>query len=477
MIDEYISILTKKERIEFSRFLDRKRQSKDQKLKSYLQKIPSKSPKTAAELTIRKRLKKELLTFLSLKQMESKPDTDFKHHVYSVKELFDRKALSSGWKLALQLEKKLRAENELQYLRELYEIMLDNSPSSAGPDVNVLIERYQEVEETLQKRIRQKIELASIKNTTRKLRTEGGINNTSGSAVHNTLVKSLKRNDIIHSAAIMKTARRLAISHQNLSDYSEAFERTYHFYKAYEPLNSEERRAKQDIYYAYFHVLYRLLQLEKLNYELDLMHKSSLNFKLDSDAYFSLSLIEIIAAFYTGKLELAKKLCDDMLTRPFIPAKFSLNLYLNYVVILSCLKDHREAARIFATFRHSDEWCRKKMGWEWVLRKNLIYIMIQYDMGNIDIAEYHLSRFKSKKMKEVIDMHPEIVLFLDLLNTYFQSPNNIDKAKLEELENKYFSDVQTIEVKKLSYYAWLKSKTTKNDYYQEMLTLMNKYGS
>lgn len=477
MLNEYTAVLTKKELLEFSRFLDRKRKSKDQKLKSYLNKSSFKQPKSAAELTIRKRLKRELLTFLALKQMENTSDNHFKHHVYAVKELFHRKALSSAWKLALQLEKKIISENEIQTLRDLYEIMLDNSPSSAGPDVAYLIKQYQKTEEILQKRIKQKIELARIKNTTRQMRSEGVANNTSLSKIHETLLESLKKNDIVHSAAIMKTARRLSISHQNLADYSAAYERTYLHYKSFTPLNSEERRSKQDIFYAYFHVLYRLLQLNKLNKELALMHESSINFKLDSDAYFSLSLIEIIAAFYTGKLELSEKLCDDILSRSFIPAKFSLNLYLNYVVILACLKKHKEAAQIFATFRHSDEWCRKKMGWEWVLRKNLIYIMLQYDMGNIDIAEYHLLKFKSKKMKDVISMHPEILLFLELLGAFFQSPNSIGKSKLEELEKKYFSASSTIEVKKLSYYAWLKSKTTKNDYYSEMLILMNKYGA
>jgi hypothetical protein len=470
-------VLTKKEILEFSKFLDRKRNSKEQKLKSYLNKSPSKGPKPAAELAIRKRLKKELLTFLSLNQMESPNDKSFRHHVYAVKELFDRKALSSAWKIALQLEKKLVSENELQHLRELYEIMLDNSPSSAGPDVPDLIERYQATEETLQKRVKQKIELARIKNMNRQHRSEGGANYTPLSALQDKLKNSLNNNDIVHSAVLMKTARRLAISHQKLDEYSSTFEEVYLHYRDFTPLNTEERRSKQDIYYAQFHVLYRLLKLKKLNNELHRMHKSAVIFKLDSEAYYSLSLIEIIAAFYSGKLELSKKMCIDMLSRSFIPAKYSLNLHLNYVVILACLKEYKLAAQIFATFRHSDEWCRKKMGWEWVLRKNLIYIMIQYDMGNLDIAEYQLSKFKSRKMKEVIDTSPEIMLFLDLLHGYFRSPESLDTSKLEELENKYFSDPQTIEVKKLSYYAWLKSKITKSEYYTEMLKLMEKYGA
>ena len=87
------------------------------------------------------------------------------------------------------------------------------------------------------------------------------------------------------------------------------------------------------------------------------------------------------------------------------------------------LEKYKESNKIIYSIENSDKWLEKKMGKEWILRKNLGEILNLYERGNVEIA---MSRIKSfeKQHESLLKMpiYNRVGSFLDFIRVCIDKP-------------------------------------------------------
>ena len=153
----------------------------------------------------------------------------------------------------------------------------------------------------------------------------------------------------------------------------------------------------------------------------------------------------------------------------------NLNTKLNLAMYYFQLNDFKKAHRIIINLGHTDKWCEKIMGVEWVFKKNIIEVFFLYELEKKDIAfdriisleRTYKDLFKTKKYQRVS-------VFLKLIKQIIDQPSDVhSKAFFEKVENSFeWIEIEQEDLQAVSYYAWLKSKMQKREFYDVLLELL-----
>lgn len=156
----------------------------------------------------------------------------------------------------------------------------------------------------------------------------------------------------------------------------------------------------------------------------------------------------------------------------------SLNVQLLIAMCLFQQENFSEAYQIIKKLNHTDTWYEKKMGWIWVIKKNLIEILLLTELDRLDLVLARLQQFKRKFSKLLQNKGEERVLtFVKLISTYYENPDAVVteafRTKVEKSFEWLGSSQEDIFV--MSFYAWLKSKMENQKLYKVTLLLVGQY--
>ena len=152
------------------------------------------------------------------------------------------------------------------------------------------------------------------------------------------------------------------------------------------------------------------------------------------------------------------------------------NIKINLVVYYFNQAEYKKANTIIQTLNHSDNWLEKKMGVEWVLKKNLIEIILQFELGNIDIV---LNRIRSFELNfSNLFNHPlykRVNLFVQTIKTTIDTPDIMQsQVFIENVKATLVrQDSEQEDLQAMAFYAWLKAKMMKLNYYDVLLDIAN----
>ena len=117
------------------------------------------------------------------------------------------------------------------------------------------------------------------------------------------------------------------------------------------------------------------------------------------------------------------------------------------------------------------------MGKEWVVRKWLIEAVLQFELKNDDIARKIISKIKQKYASLLVQSnYQNSKPFLSLLEEYMRYPQRVTNADFVEKVEKVITFAETTQkedLQEMAFYAWLKSKMQKRNYYETLLELAN----
>ena len=151
------------------------------------------------------------------------------------------------------------------------------------------------------------------------------------------------------------------------------------------------------ILYMICHIKYRVRKFEEA-----LSYLNELNLQLDkypSPKYRSFVsrgiLIKGACLSYLGQNTQAIELLEEALNSGLKhEVEHELDMRLNLCVYYFQSDNFKKANSVLNQFSHTDRWCQKKVGEEWVARKNLIEILTQFELGNVDIAMNWIKNFE-----------------------------------------------------------------------------------
>ena len=202
---------------------------------------------------------------------------------------------------------------------------------------------------------------------------------------------------------------------------------------------------------------------EKLELELSQCKR---NYKLQ----FEDKLLELKAlnAIYTGAIDVAMSLL----------ASNTKNTLNNSLLMAMCSFQQEEFAQVYAIFKKlnkTDEWYLKKMGWTWVLKKNIMEILVLIELDRIDTVLNRMARFSRNFNKRLIALGEErVIVFMKLVEEYYENPDIVRSYAFQERVDQSFDWLgkEEEDIFVMSFYAWLKAKMENRKLYGTILELV-----
>ncbi|TMM58717.1 hypothetical protein FEE95_04610 [Maribacter algarum] len=153
----------------------------------------------------------------------------------------------------------------------------------------------------------------------------------------------------------------------------------------------------------------------------------------------------------------------------------SLDLKLLIAMCLFQQDEFSGSYQIIKNLSHTDTWYEKKMGWVWVVKKNLIEILLLTELDKLDLVLVRLQQFKRKFSKLLQNKGEERVLaFVKLISRYYENPNQVTSRVFKnEVENSFeWIGKEQEDIFVMSFYAWLKAKMEEKNLYHTTIELV-----
>jgi len=217
-----------------------------------------------------------------------------------------------------------------------------------------------------------------------------------------------------------------------------------------------------NIYFRTKHFKTSLLILKELQDKSE-ENKVNLIFKEDAVLLTALNLI------YTNQLGMAITTLKQATLK-------TLNLNLTLAVCYILQEQHQQAYTLLKTFQHSDHWYEKKLDLLWVIKKNLIHIIVLIELEKIDLVYQHFQSFYKRFGSRLKSLGEERILqFAKLAKAYYDHPEESNSVKLKHQLETSFLDPQKspVDILMLGFYAWIKSKIHQEKVYQVFLETLD----
>ncbi|MBI3134111.1 MAG: hypothetical protein HYZ14_05485 [Bacteroidetes bacterium] len=486
------------ERKEFRQFIHRSRFRENRKdlllfnqiaKQSGIQKagglIERKSEKKAqnAYHSIRKRLVRHLHDFIYSKSTvrDESVENLVSKNLILVKSLFDHQLNALAWKYLLRSENMAVKADLNQQLVLIYDLEIVHfNPEFLDTSLDKLIARRLKASGFAQEEERLRIVGSLVKRELEKVKIQG--HDLDLQKVIDRLLVRFDLDDTIFNRP------RLLYDFVVLTRNVVLAEKTFYSFEAF-VITSFKRLRKSHFFennsaefftmlYFVCHTLYRNRKFADALEYLEMMNEALQTTTKSLNTLFKPRYLMLQAACknFSGHLQesisiLESLLQSDLKTNPEI-----LNSKLNLAIYYFELKDYKTANKILLNLGHTDKWCEKIMGVEWRLKKNLIEVFFQYELGRSDIAYDRITALeRSHRDLLKIRKYERVGVFLKLVKGLIDKPEQVHSlAFIEKVESSFvWIDIAQEDIQAISYYAWLKSKMLKRDFYLVLLDLIN----
>ncbi|MCB1177909.1 MAG: hypothetical protein H6586_04350 [Flavobacteriales bacterium] len=493
-IQEVILSMDQVQQKEFVSFIQRnkyRKGRKDLQLFNLLKEEKERKPKELVKLlqtsnmnayhTIRKRLFNHLADFFILKSTssEANPTSYINGIIGVVNYLFDRGLTDQGWKYLKLAENLATQYHYSDILNSIYLLQIEKCHLQKEIHLNDVIINYQKNHELLKQDEKLKIAMSVVRDRFDQLKQTGV-----DIDFQNLIVSTLNRLEIDKNVLqtprvvllLVKIVRTGIIAKKDFYDFEPYLIKEYNrLYK-----NSDEDvnyMVKAEFLYLIAHTCYRNKKFsQSLNYLMELgsvIDQCSVSFQNQ----FKAKTIQLVAANKVFLGELLEAI-DDLSKLYKIKSKLSNQENLNTIVNLGIYKflnkDYKASLALLNDFTHSDNWYKKVMGVEWVLKRNLMEVLLFIELGFDDLVE---SRIRSIERNYAdLKMHPiykkafnYLVLLKDYLNNNQDNPSKLHEEMLKRLE---FVPYEQEDIQAMAFYAWIKSKAIRQNFYPTLLGLI-----
>lgn len=485
-IENVINLLGNNGQNEFLSFLERKQSRSTRVDIDMCQSIIEgrKLQLTNKDYAVRHRIKNELLKFISLKLIED-DQTETSQQMNSLNlctYLFENRMHKDAWKLLNAVEQSAQSVKNYKVLDACYILMIQHANSSFAQALTEIIKKRKRVKAFLDEEERLIEILAIIRYDIHQFKQTGS--NVALDLISQNLTELLSANEETlceHPKQLrlyLEALRSIYLVKKELRKLCSEMDRLYTKAKQIDGFSIHNHEEKIRILYMLCHAYYRD---QKFNRSLELISEIEQELRSVKAAYnqfYQSKMLALKSALYflNGQLDIAIRSVEHHLkTNKKLSVKNSLNLHLNLAVYYGYNNEFKKANRLFVNFHHSDAWAEKRMGNDWIVRKNLIEIMIQYQLGHDDIALNKLnSTIRYISESELLSQDVQLMRFLRMFKKFLEDQSSITDLDLTiGFENKMESVDSDDEMKKLAFYCWFKALIAKEDFYQLFMKTIN----
>jgi hypothetical protein len=235
----------------------------------------------------------------------------------------------------------------------------------------------------------------------------------------------------------------------------------YHIQILYHIANTLFRNKKFKTSKVYLKLMYQLMHKYKKKYynTFNLKHKLLLALNLN----------------YSNKPLEAIETLKPYVNIKHVDIASVLNIHLSLAMFYFQSNALKKAHQILSKLHHSDSWYQEKTDIEWVIKKNLMELLLHIDLGNTDLVESKFLSFKRRHFKYLKSIKQDrAITYIALVEQHYKNPENSTSTAFKTLVENSFNWVshQEEDIFIMSYYAWLKSKIFKTPLYDTTLELV-----
>ena len=471
-LEEMISILDEDKKDLFEKKLARKSanyKAKELELfKAVRNNITLKVTNQNAYHSNRKRLVNKLIELIYLEEVINDSEDKWKmdSYVTTAHYLFHHNAEKAAWNLLLKAEK-IAVKNEL-YLEanNIYLKQIELSNSLFAPSLKQIIKKHETNKQFQELDERITIGAKLIENELKTIILTGESkqfdNIISKVAMDLKLSEGILTNPkfAFHFLSISRNIIKAQKAYHQFAPFAL---QTYSTLLNLNAFQSQHRFYQSSILYMICHSLYRIRDFKQLGEYLvkleNIINESPSSVK----KMFHAKLVLLHASYYcfTNQLEKAIQLLSKEYSKFNIYDKVNQNLNLTIYHFMN--KEPSKAIKTNHKLGHSEKWLEKHLGLEWVMKKQLMHVIIHYEMENYDIVENLIRSFELKfKNILLLDKYNKVIPFI----RFIKNRLNLKEINLSELESTLITTPKEKEdLQAMIFYAWLKSKVEKRDFY------------
>jgi len=440
-----------------------------------------KSDNKDAYHALRKRLYQSLIDFIANINMDEEKAIDMQ----IIKFILASRSflLYRQYKIAYKILDKAEAlaeENHLfPLLNEIYHTKIQYAYSNPNIDLDALIEKYTINQKNHYLEDRLNIAYAKIRQSINKFALNGHLLDFHN-LVNDTLIEyDIDIKESMSFKSLYQLMKIVSLSAFATNDYLkiEPF-----LINTYQVLLTHKHKEKQLYYHlqVLYLIAYTLFRNKKFKDSLEFLEQLHELMFLNKKKFYNTfklkyNLLLALNLNFLNKQEEAIKILEPFLAPKHPDLQSLLDVHLSLVMIYFQKGDLIKARKIYSKFYHSDNWYISKAGKEWVIKKNLIEILLNIELKNIDLVESRLLSFKRHYHKFLIEINQErAITYLNLVTDYYKSPEIVTT---EAFKNKVENSFEWVEGKQedlfvMNFYAWLKSKMEKQSLYKTTLDLV-----
>ncbi len=431
--------------------------------------------------SLRKRLAKRLGDFVVLKRMEGDitSSSSLMGILSLARYLFERRSDEIAWYYLNKAEQKAQKEEQFEILNAIYLLQIENSHSEFAGDLDEIISRKKKNQTLRDEDEKATIACNLIRRELQRLVLEGG--DIDFEAITQEVLKEYALDKIMAKRPrmlynILTISRSVILAKKDFYSFEPYIIQQYQQAKSEYGFAKSSHYYKLSIIYMIAHVLYRNRKFKQAEVYIEELGEGLLAYDASQQQQFHARYILLKAGLlcYRGKLDAAVELLQREL--PGNASLFSITdqvrLKLNLAIYHFLQGDFSEAIKTAHHIGHSNQWCIKYLGKEWLFKKSLMEIIAQYQSGNVDIA-INLIRSFERAFSTLFDhpLYDRTRSFLGLIKKLIDEPNSFyvedTWQTIEETLTTVPEDQEDLQA--MTFYAWIKAKYLKRDYYEVLL--------
>ncbi|MEW7277759.1 hypothetical protein ABW636_04110 [Aquimarina sp. 2201CG1-2-11] len=489
-ISSIISTLSTEEKRSFVAFLKQKNKRTDTKnieLFILLEAHPNtkdidlilyKKPAKGALHALCKRLHDTLIDFIASKsfERETSEEMEILKLLLASKIFFEQKQYKIALKTINKAEHKAKSHDLYNILNEIYYTKIQYNHISLKEPLNQLIINFKNNQKSLKQEENLNLFYAHIQNKLIEGKSDSVL------AIHNSL--SLFDISITNDLTYRSLFKILEITNQTANISRDFYSILPFVETTYQQIKEKKQFLDKYLFY-HIQILYYVANsyFRNKNFTVSeeyLHHMNNQMIKQNKKFYKRFfpqyTLVKALNLNYTGKATEAISLLENFKFDKFKnQTTYVLDLKLTFIMILFQQKKYRESLRYYQELHHRDTWYTEKAGIIWVIKKNLIEILLHIELDHIDLVESRVKSFRKKHATHLKSKGEDRVLrFLSLTMSFYHNrdlANN--KNFIFKIKNTLLKDsTEQEDIFTLSFYIWLKSKVEKTDFYKTTLEMI-----
>ena len=436
----------------------------------------------AAYHALRKRLYDSLIDFIANQSLQEENSVDMQiiKFILASKVFLQQKQHEVAYKILDKAENLANEHDLFPFLNEIYHTKIQYAHLNPLININPIILKFKNNQNNIQLENELNIIYAKIRQTLNNISYKGKVLDFQTILTNTLKEHSIILNDSLSFKSLYQLVTISSISAFITKDYLKIEPFLIDTYKSIISYKNKEKQLFYhiQILYAIANTLFRNKKFDESLYYLELMHQHmSLKEKKHRNTFkLKYNLLKALNLNYSNKQDSAINTLKPFITIKHQDIESLLDIHLSLIVFYFQKKELKKARNILAKLYHTDQWYTEKAGKEWVIKKNLIEILLHIELQNINLVESKLLSFKRNYYPYLKSIKQQrVITYLKFVEIYYKHPESSTSKAFKNNVEQGFNWLETYkeDIFVISFYSWLKGKMNNKCVYKTTLKLIN----